>query len=187
MGTRNLTVVYYQGQYKVAQYGQWDGYPSGNGVVVLDFCRSLQVKELMEKFKENVSKCRYITEDEEKKRCEIFRNSKDYVEMYPEMHRDTGAGILNMIMRDGGLVLSDELMFAADSLFCEWLWLIDLDKNTFEGYEGFNKEVLSEDERFSFLEEKSANGYHPVKFVKEYSLDELPSEEQFLKDFGEEE
>ena len=27
MGTRNLTVVYLDGQYKVAQYGQWDGYP----------------------------------------------------------------------------------------------------------------------------------------------------------------
>lgn len=26
MGTRNLTVVYIDGKYKVAQYGQWDGY-----------------------------------------------------------------------------------------------------------------------------------------------------------------
>lgn len=25
MGTRNLTAVYLDGQYKVAQYGQWDG------------------------------------------------------------------------------------------------------------------------------------------------------------------
>jgi len=27
MGTRNLTCVMKDGQYKVAQYGQWDGYP----------------------------------------------------------------------------------------------------------------------------------------------------------------
>lgn len=25
MGTRNLTIVYSNGEYKVAQYGQWDG------------------------------------------------------------------------------------------------------------------------------------------------------------------
>ena len=26
MGTRNLTAVFMDGEYKVAQYGQWDGY-----------------------------------------------------------------------------------------------------------------------------------------------------------------
>lgn len=31
MGTRNLTAVYIDGEYKVAQYGQWDGYPEGPG------------------------------------------------------------------------------------------------------------------------------------------------------------
>lgn len=35
MGTRNLTAVYLDGQYKVAQYGQWDGYPEGQGITAL--------------------------------------------------------------------------------------------------------------------------------------------------------
>ena len=35
MGTRNLTIVYYDGDYRVAQYGQWDGYPEGAGIEVL--------------------------------------------------------------------------------------------------------------------------------------------------------
>lgn len=34
MGTRNLTAVYLDGQYKVAQYGQWDGYPEGRGGLI---------------------------------------------------------------------------------------------------------------------------------------------------------
>jgi len=29
MGTRNLTIVTSNGKTKVAQYGQWDGYPGG--------------------------------------------------------------------------------------------------------------------------------------------------------------
>ena len=39
MGTRNLTAVYIDGEYKVAQYGQWDGYPEGQGMTALTFLR----------------------------------------------------------------------------------------------------------------------------------------------------
>ena len=36
MGTRNLTkVIDSNGVTKVAQYGQWDGYPSGQGLNAL--------------------------------------------------------------------------------------------------------------------------------------------------------
>ena len=37
MGTRNLTCVFVNGEYKVAQYCQWDGYPSGQGLTILNF------------------------------------------------------------------------------------------------------------------------------------------------------
>ena len=37
MGTRNLTVVFMDGEYKVAQYGQWDGYPEGQGITCFNF------------------------------------------------------------------------------------------------------------------------------------------------------
>ena len=39
MGTRHLTCVVKDGDYKVAQYGQWDGYPSGQGIDILTFLR----------------------------------------------------------------------------------------------------------------------------------------------------
>ena len=37
MGTRHMIAVVNNGKYRVAQYGQWDGYPSGQGVGVLGF------------------------------------------------------------------------------------------------------------------------------------------------------
>ena len=40
METRHLTLVYKNGAFKVAQYGQWDGYPSGQGLTALKFLRS---------------------------------------------------------------------------------------------------------------------------------------------------
>ena len=37
MGTRHLIVVYYKGKLYIANYGQWDGYPEGQGKTVLKF------------------------------------------------------------------------------------------------------------------------------------------------------
>ena len=37
MGTQNLTSVWFEGKYRIAQYGQFDGYPSGQGLTVLHF------------------------------------------------------------------------------------------------------------------------------------------------------
>ena len=31
MGTRHITTVVAEGEFVVAQYGQWDGYPTGAG------------------------------------------------------------------------------------------------------------------------------------------------------------
>ena len=61
MGTRNLTMVIDQeGQKKVAQYGQWDGYPGGVGAGVLNFLKN---DELLQKFKENLRKVRFLDEE----------------------------------------------------------------------------------------------------------------------------
>lgn len=43
MGTRHLILVFYKGAYRIAQYGQWDGYPSSerlNGTTALPTCYS---------------------------------------------------------------------------------------------------------------------------------------------------
>ena len=46
MGTRNLTIVHSNGEYKVAQYGQWDGYPEGLGCQLLKYLKGINISEL---------------------------------------------------------------------------------------------------------------------------------------------
>ena len=110
--------------------------------------------------------------------------SEKFKEKFPWLHRDCGATILKMIQdSDNGLQVQDNLEFACDSLFCEWAYVVDLDKNTFEVYKGFNKEPLQEGERFAFLNDKcKGEEFYPVKFVKSYSLDSLPTDDEFVKD-----
>ena len=195
MGTRNLTIVKHNDKYKVAQYGQWDGYPSGQGVTVLEFARTLsRINSLLE-FTHKVdaveeASSEYIADIE--KRVQQGR-LKDWALAYPELSRDTCAKILKMIMeRPAGLTLRNDIEFAADSLFCEWAYVIDLDEGTLEAFVGFNKLPLKPDDRFYFLMDKRRvdyidEDYYPIKLFPgaRWRLNELPTVDEFLATFRE--
>jgi len=186
MGTRNLTMVISNGKIKVAQYGQWDGYPSGQGATVLEFCK----KANWDKFKDQLDKLNWLTDEQ----CEEIEKDPNWDNSHPYLSRDAAAQILYAI-HYGEMTakrrlthiqnivgLSDHSEFAADSLFCEWAYVIDLDKNTLEVFKGFNKTPLSSAERFYYLQ-KEDKEYCPVKLAKEYSLDNLPEEDVFVSEF----
>ena len=204
MGTRNLTCVYLDGEYKIAQYGQWDGYPEGQGMTCLKFLKDEMVLPV---FKEQLRSVRPIDEKAMMRIFKAFGGSEDgsiackdhdrLKEVFPKFHRDTGAKILKMVQNDELLskYVETRLEFAADSLWCEWCYVIDLDKNTFEVYQGYNTRPLTEEDRFFFLrnEEDSeyadskGNHYHGVKLIKLYNLNNLPTEDEFIADFKEDE
>jgi hypothetical protein len=218
MGTRHLTAVVVNGEYKIAQYGQWDGYPSGQGFIIVTFLNQLSNLERssgtvpgenLKLFREKVLACTELAHkdlqalwiecgadpNEEWVTTEV---SELFGERYPHLSRDCGAEILNHVMQsENGLALTLEILFAANSLFCEWAWVIDLDKNVLEVYRGFNKEPLSEGERFKYLEEtdefkesveekkeQNRDILYPVKHLKTYGFDELPQSDKELESWG---
>ena len=95
MGTRNLTIVYSNGEYKVAQYGQWDGYPEGLGVQLLKYLKGININEL----RNAVNDCTYLSKedfDEINKNIDEVRNDNprfSWQKFYPELSRDTGRDI----------------------------------------------------------------------------------------------
>ena len=194
MGTRNLTAVFIDGEYKVAQYGQWDGYPEGQGMTALYFLRERMDEDLLRRALRNSS---YISPEALDALWKeygaggdgmISLDKADKMKLdHPEFSRDTGAEILDIVQsHPEGMQLNDNIGFAADSLFCEWAWVIDLDSGTFEAYKGFNDDQpLTEDDRFFGFSngDQARDGYYPVKLVAIWDLDDLPSDEDFLAAF----
>ena len=195
MGTRHLVMVVAEGQIKVANYGQWDGYITGQGITALKFLRDKMNHEL---FTQKALACTWITPEEhdaimvscgaEPKSEWISMDVSNRVkEGFPHLHRDCGANILEYVQDSkNGLKLADSTTFAGDSLFCEWAYVVDMDKNMFEVYSGYSKEPLVASDRFYFLQEEG-NEYSPEKLIKSYSLDNLPTNEQFIEDFSDSE
>ncbi len=165
MGTRNLTSVIKDEKTVIAQYGQWDGYPGGQGLTALNFLKNRSLK----KFRKKLELVRFAT-DEDEKEVQTFMESIGaddgwmtmdqaglYHKKYPLLTRDNGAEILQMIHDNNEPVfLTDSSEFIKDGLFCEWAYVIDLDKETFEVYSG--------------------------GLVKSYSLSELPGPAAFVKE-----
>lgn len=187
MGTRHLIAVYIDGEPKVAQYGQWDGYPSGQGLDVLAFLRAMD----RDAFARKVRAAEWISDDEWRKRQVEFgidpdshwissdiANARD--RKYPECSRDTGAGILSLVSDSPpGIKLVNSIDFAGDGLFCEWAYVIDLDSGVFEVYSGFHKKPHTNGR---FAEFARQGEYAPVCLVATYPLNALPDDKQFLLD-----
>jgi hypothetical protein len=173
MGTRNLTFVVYNNEIKVAQYCQWDGNPSGNGSIVVNFiCKKINTPKKLEAFKQKLSKINYLTSEEVERRYAELKNA-EFLVKYPQLHRNFGPRVLDeyiLITEEPELQLMTE--FAAESLFCEWAYVIDLDNCNLEVYKGFNKKKLTKKDRFAFLP-LSDNGYKQIKILASIPFAEL--------------
>lgn len=182
MGTRNLIAVVVDDEFKVAQYGQWDGYPSGQGAEVAKFiCDEMDI----DAFRAAVRECSWISTEEHQEmwtKCgakpdDEFVNmevSDRFKEKYPHLSRDAGAEILGFIQKDGARKVKDSRDFAGDSLFCEWAYVVDLDKEALEVYQGFNKGVPVG--RFAELKPSDSNEYNPVSLLTTIPFTELTVE-----------
>lgn len=181
MGTRNLVCAVIDGEYKIAQYGQWDGYPEGQGSTILDFLRNWD----RPKFEENLRKCKFLSKKEEEKLNDSIKKEgleDKWQAKWPELSRDAGADILKMV-HDKPLKLQNSLSFAADSLFCEYAYVLDLDKNRLEVYRGFNKNGLTKKDRFYGIKnEDGESEYSGIRLAKSYSLKRLPTVEKMKLD-----
>ena len=189
MGTRHLIMAVKDGKTRLAQYGQWDGYPSGQGVDVLKFVSSKQRRAKLSKV---LDKVQFLTQADLDRGYEKVgvqkgafglnkKQSDSFNRMFPLLSRDHGANILTLLLSADKPQLVNSEEFAGDSLFCEWAYVIDFDKQTFEVYKGFNtSEPLDKHDRF-FGTKNDNKKYYPIKMIADWKFDEIPSRAKFFE------
>lgn len=174
MGTRGLTCAVIGGEMKVAQYGQWDHYPGGQGSTIAHFLDCVKLVKLEEALRE----CKFVPTEELQKRVDqMIPGIKDgwmdsdqaetYNRYFPELSRDTGGDIFKLILFDGKRELQDSSSFAGDSLFCEWAYVLDCDRDVLEVYKGFQDKGSEVKGRFKDISARDSSGYGPVTLIKE--------------------
>jgi hypothetical protein len=166
MGTRSITMVIdKQGEVKIAQYGQWDGYPEGQGKTILKFLKAKTRRNKLEKQLSKITfsddKTPFITEYN--KRVDAgTRTDEDKIWFSTFITRDIGGEILrnvadsklsNIILLNSGDRETDQ--------WVQWVYIIDYKKN-----------ILSV--HFSV--------FSPA--IKEYDLDNLPSVKTFVDELN---
>lgn len=164
MGTRGLTkVIDRNGVTRVAQYGQWDFYPAGQGMTVLNFLSYTPNIQALEDGLQNV---KFVAEDYIAGAAKQFQDENGWMDMdqaekfskaYPTLTRDTGANVLAIVAGSNSTVpLIDNASFENDDIFCEGVYTVDFSTNEFRAW------------------------FHGTEAT--YSLDALPTPEEFLRD-----
>lgn len=170
MGTRGITrVINKDGQTVVAQYGQWDHYPSGQGINILSFLGSRH--DVIKSLETALFKCYWVTDEDLKTMYEGFVNengmmtmeqSDMFSSMYPSLTRNTCSDILKVVTYSTAKVpLVNEEEFINDTLFCEGVYTIN----------------------FKTREFVTEYGGHTVSFP----LDNLPTKYDYINAFEKEE
>ncbi|THZ75529.1 hypothetical protein D6C85_02835 [Aureobasidium pullulans] len=188
MGTRNLTIVYYKGKYRICQYGQWDG--DSQGLTIYNFLLVPTNITKLEKVLDAGDSLIHTLTDEECKAWgeEMFAaqmawnqrpRDPDTWELFQvspiSLSRDTGANILNLLVQateqEPVKVKFWDMKFITDTLCCEWTWVVDLDKKVLEAYTSWEFAELFGNEELPGL-------------VKRYEFAKLPeSRKAMLEDF----
>jgi hypothetical protein len=139
MGTRGFLGFVVDGDAKIT-YNHYDSYPSGLGINVLAWARQIDVS----KVREQVRALRLVSESaapsaEEAIQYALHTDSRvsDGDDWYATLRHLQGdpQGYL-----DAG-VMPDASDFPTNSLFCEWGYLVDLDRQTLEVYRGLQTET----------------------------------------------
>ena len=144
MGTRHLVKVTYNKENVIAQFGSNDGYPSWAGIRVCEFLQSRPRYNRL-KEKAQMGELKFITAEEKSLLYEHLKHAADIspavgaaVQIMlnnSQFSGSIGADILEMAVHEYSTFYSEDSSdFEDDALFCEYVYHIDLNKNTLTIY-----------------------------------------------------
>lgn len=177
MSTRGAAGFRIHGQDKIA-YNHYDSYPNGMGLCILEELRQLLITDGIEGVREAAANLRVIdgetppTREEQERFQEFYRadiGSRRMDDWHVLLFGTQPSRGLGPLLKAG--ICVDHSTFLADSLFCEWAYVVNVDEALFEVYRGFGVPGKSVG-RYSTMARADIN-YPPVSLVKSVPFDEI--------------
>jgi hypothetical protein len=188
MGTRSSIIIFQDGKAK-GYYNQYDGYPMGGvGESVVKELRNIDRAKGWDTFKANCKKVKLIIEGsrpskavQKKYEANGFYNEKvsnrSTEDWYCLLRECQNEGYIKEIMADRVWHMVDGTNFVHSSLFCEYAYVIDLDKMVIEFYKGFQKKPQLGN-RFGITID---DGYYPCAKVGQIALQGISKDKLAFK------
>ena len=207
IGTRGAIGLFKGGKGKVT-YNHFDSYPDGVGKEILREVKEFSVEQMKKAFDglKLVSDSQEEPTPKEIKEFEQYSNAgvgevmtNTEVHTYYQLLRNL-QGTIEPYLNGQVKLMIDNEDFLKDSLFCEYAYIVNLDKEVFEVWVGFQKQP--QENRYKHTQEEiqkeidwwkkerqidHTKEYFNCKLVKEYPLSKLPTEKKFLKDLEDKE
>jgi hypothetical protein len=214
MGTRGAFGVIIGEKEKIG-YNQFDSYPSGKGLENLNWLRGIVPQGDMDerytqlpKFRELALDCDLV-DDSIKPTPKDIHALRGWTDMgvsnqstddwYCLTHATHGS--IEMMLRCG--YIEDHSEFPLDSLFCEWAYIVDFDRNVFEVYQGFQanrpkrgrwkgrptaaENKVNFEAHLKWCEENGREPFRPkvpdykaIEMIASYPFNALPTDDDFL-------
>jgi hypothetical protein len=174
MSANGLVCVYYRGRFAVAQMG--DAWAYGEGMRILRFLRE---PGNIGRLREGLQYVATLIPEglkEIKKMPSLFKSSPG------PFYKGTPATILNMIAQEATaenyVPIWLSLNFAITSR-CNWAYIVDLDRNTFDVFVRRERKREAPTTRFSNV---GGDNVHVPALVKSFSFSQLPAaDKEFLR------
>lgn len=171
MGTRGAYGFRIKGVEKIG-YNHFDSYPDYLGRHVLEYI----AKTPLPTMKETASQIDLVNE-ESKPPPVLIQAYEKYADIGVSEHRlDDWYCLLHKAQghlfpyNDGLRHMIDSHTFLYDSLFCEWAYIINLDNERLETYQGFNQDPKAPGRYSRFGRAGKKHGYAGVRLIDEIPL-----------------
>lgn len=184
MGTRGLYGIRKDGVDKVT-YNHFDSYPEYLGMNMIKFCMNHNKDALTGLFNKIELVGDENPTEEQKVNCKRNGWFDDTVSLQTDdnwycLLRDT-QGNLECLMQADKAYMLDNSDFIKDSLFCEYAYIINLDRSVLEVWVGCQKEP---DPKNRYGTQQDEYGYYPCKLIRSYHLPLTKNKKWYLKDMN---
>lgn len=182
MGTRGF-LGFVANDHETIAYNHCDSYPDALGLTVLNYARSI---EDLDAAKQQAAVIVHVSDevpptDEQIEALRPYMNTSvgwkmprpDWYQLLRESQGDPAA-----MLAAGHVEHKPE--WPADSLFCEWGYLIDFDRGVLQVYRGFQTSPHTTGRFHDRKTSDGSSGYGPVRLIATYALDSLPDDAAFI-------